>query len=213
MDRLDELIVFTTILDAGSLAGAARRLRRSPPSITRSLAAIEERAGVRLVQRTTRQLAPTEAGRRLAARARRLIADYHETIGREDEKLRTELRGLLRITAPTLFGRWHVTPIVASFLDLHPRIRIELVLTNRNLDLIKEGLDLAVRTAKRSRSCDPPRRSSSSCAVCEPRISRSTGPPANAEGSAGARNRFQFASAFSGGVAVWRPGPGPRHPP
>jgi DNA-binding transcriptional LysR family regulator len=72
-------------------------------------------------------------------------ADYHETIGAEGEKLKTELRGLLRITAPTLFGRWHVTPIVANFLDLHPHIRIEVVLTNRNPDLIKEGFDLAVR--------------------------------------------------------------------
>jgi DNA-binding transcriptional LysR family regulator len=145
MDRLDELIVFTTILDAGSLAGAARRLRRSPPSVTRSLAAIEQRAGVRLVQRTTRQLAPTDAGRRLAARARQLIADYREAMGRGDEQRKTELRGLLRITAPTLFGRWHLTPIVASFLDLYPGIRVELVLTNQNLDLIKDGLDVAVR--------------------------------------------------------------------
>jgi DNA-binding transcriptional LysR family regulator len=145
MDRFDELIVFTTILNAGSLSGAARRLRRSPPSVTRSLAAIEERAGVRLVQRTTRWLAPTEAGRRLAERARRLIADYGAVMGTEDKQPKSELRGLLRVTAPTLFGRWHVTPIVMSFLDLHPGVRVELVLTNHNLDLVKEGLDVAVR--------------------------------------------------------------------
>jgi DNA-binding transcriptional LysR family regulator len=144
MDRLDELIVFTAILDAGSLAGAARQLRRSAPSVTRSLAAIERRAGIRLVQRTTRQLAPTDAGRRLATRARRLIADYGDAMDRRDER-KTELRGVLRITAPTLFGRWHVTPIVGSFLDLHPEMRVELVLTNRNLDLIKDGLDVAIR--------------------------------------------------------------------
>lgn len=145
MDRFDELMVFTAILDAGSLAGAARRLRRSAPSVTRSLAAIERRAGIRLVQRTTRQLAPTDAGRRLATRARQLIADYGEAMDRGDEQRKTELRGVLRITAPTLFGRWHVTPIVGSFLDLHPEMRVELVLTNRNLDLIKEGLDVALR--------------------------------------------------------------------
>jgi DNA-binding transcriptional LysR family regulator len=152
MDRLDELIVFTTILDAGSLAGAARRLRRSPPSVTRSLAAIEQRAGARLVQRTTRQLAPTDAGRRLAARARQLIADYREAMGRGDEQRKTELRGMLRITAPTLFGRWHITPIVTSFLDLHSGIRVELVLTNHNLDLIKDGLDVAVRIGPQTKA-------------------------------------------------------------
>lgn len=148
MDRIDELIVFTVILDAGSLVAAARRLRRSSPAVTRSLAALEQRVGVRLVQRTTRQLAPTEAGRRLASRARQLLADYGEAIGRVDEHQDVPLRGLLRVTAPSLFGRSHVTPIVANFLDAHPGIRIELVLTNRILDLVEEGLDIAVRIGR-----------------------------------------------------------------
>src|SRR5262249_15271449 len=133
------------ILDTGSLAGAARQLRRSPPSVTRSLAAIEERMGVRLVQRTTRRLAPTVAGRRLAERARRLIADYRATVGARGKPQKTELRGLIRTTAPTLFGRWHVTPMIMSFLDLHPGVQAELVLTNHNLDLVKEEVDVAVR--------------------------------------------------------------------
>jgi DNA-binding transcriptional LysR family regulator len=145
MDRIDELIVFTTIIEAGSLIAAARRLRRSSPAVTRSLAALEQRVGMRLIQRTTRQLAPTDAGRRLASRARQLLADYREAIGKGGENRDVTLRGLLRVTAPSLFGRWHVTPIVASFLDAHPGIRIELVLTNRNLDLVEEGLDIAVR--------------------------------------------------------------------
>jgi len=76
MDRLDELAVLVTIVDEGSLAAAARRLRRSAPSITRVLAALEERAGARLLERTTRHLAPTEAGLALAARGRALLADY-----------------------------------------------------------------------------------------------------------------------------------------
>src|SRR5262245_5439634 len=152
MDRLEELVVFTTILDAGSLAAAARRLRLSPPSVTRSLATLEERIGVRLVERTTRQLAPTDAGRRLAERARQLSADYAEAIGREKKHRNAPLQGLLRITAPTLFGRWHVAPLVARFLDTHPGIRIEMVLTNLDLDLIKERLDAAVRLGPRSDS-------------------------------------------------------------
>ena len=81
MDRLDELIVLTAILDAGSLAGAARRLRRSPPAVTRSLAALEVRVGARLVQRTTRQLTPTASGRRLASQARQVLTDYEQAVG------------------------------------------------------------------------------------------------------------------------------------
>lgn len=145
MVRLDELLVFTTILDAGSLAEAARRLRRSSPAVTRSLAALEDRIGVRLVQRTTRKLAPTEAGRQLATSARKLLAEYSEATGDVSANLDAPLQGLLRVTAPSLFGRWHVTPLVTSFLQAHPGIRIELVLTNSTLDLIEEGFDVAVR--------------------------------------------------------------------
>lgn len=145
MDRLDELVVFTTILDAGSLAGAARRLRRSPPAVTRSLAALEERVGARLLQRTTRQLTPTASGRRLATRARQLLGDYEQALGMANENQDAPLNGLLRVTAPSLFGRWHIAPIVSSFLKAHPGVRVELVLTNRNLDLIEGSLDVAVR--------------------------------------------------------------------
>lgn len=145
MDRLDELRVFTAILDAGSLAAAARQLRRSPPAVTRSLATLEERAGVRLIQRTTRQLSATEAGRRLASRARELLAHYAQALNRVTERGEAPLQGLLRVTAPVPFGTWHVTPLVASFLDAHPGMRIELVLSNANVDLIKERFDVAVR--------------------------------------------------------------------
>ena len=142
MDRLDELEIFIAILDSGSLAGAGRKLRRSPPAVTRALTALESRLGTRLVERTTRQLAPTEAGRRLAEQARRLLMDYDAAV-REDAA--APLRGLLRVTAPAVFGRRHVTPVVNSYLDRYPAMRVELVLNDRNLDLIEEGLDVAVR--------------------------------------------------------------------
>lgn len=145
MDRLDELVVFTTILDAGSLAAAARRLRRSPPAITRSLAALEGRVGARLFQRTSRQLTPTAAGRRIAARARQLLGDYEQTIDMAEENRDSPLHGLLRVTAPLLFGRWHIAPLIRSFLNAHPGVRAELVLTNRDLNLVEESLDVAVR--------------------------------------------------------------------
>ena len=123
MDRLDELAVFVAVLDSGSLVGAARRLRRSPPSVTRALSALEVRLGARLIERTTRKLTPTEIGSRVATDARRALAAYAEAIRPGAE---ISPRGLLRITAPLIFGRRHVTPAVASFLDLYPAMRAEL---------------------------------------------------------------------------------------
>lgn len=142
MDRLDELAIFVAIVEAGSLAGAARRLKRSRPAVTRALASLEERAGARLIARSTRRLAPSDAGRELVVTARRLLADYEASLGNAAV---APVRGLLRITAPFAFGRRHVTPLVAEFLDRHPEVQVELVLADRNLDLIDEDLHLAVR--------------------------------------------------------------------
>src|SRR4051794_37458203 len=112
MDRLDELAVFAAIVECGSLAAAGRRLRRSPPAVTRALAALEGRLGARLLERTTRKLAPTEAGRHLAEHARRLLGQYDEAMREAGGD--QPLRGLLRVTAPLVFGRKHVTPVVNS---------------------------------------------------------------------------------------------------
>ena len=142
VDRLDELAAFVAILDEGSLAAAGRRLRRSPPAMTRALAALEERVGGRLVERTTRRLTATAEGRRIGDRARQLLAGYDETVR---ESAPGPLRGELRVTAPEVFGRRHVTPIVSSFLDAHPGITIDLVLDDRGLDMVADGLDVAVR--------------------------------------------------------------------
>ncbi|MGB6352474.1 MAG: LysR family transcriptional regulator [Steroidobacteraceae bacterium] len=142
MDRLDELTIFVAIVEAGSLVGASRRLRRSPPVVTRALGALEDRIGLRLVERTTRRLAPTEAGHELAEKARALIAGYEEALL---GVARAPIRGILRITAPVQFGRRHVAPVVSDFLNEYPELRVELSLNDRNLDLIEEGLDLAVR--------------------------------------------------------------------
>jgi DNA-binding transcriptional LysR family regulator len=142
MDRFDELEVFVAILDAGSLSGAARRLRRSAPAVTRALAALEDRVGARLVERTTRRLAPTEAGLRLADMARAVLADYQDAVREEDSGA---LRGKLRITAPHVFGRRHVAPAIIEFLDLHPALHVDMVFNDHNLDLIEHGIDLALR--------------------------------------------------------------------
>ena len=142
MDRLDELAIFVRIVEEGSLARAASRLRRSPPAVTRALAALEDRIGLRLIDRTTRRLAPSEAGRALYDTARTLVADYEAaTAGAPD----APVRGLLRITAPVQFGRRHIAPIVGRFLDTHDGVEVELLLGDRNIDLIEEGVDIALR--------------------------------------------------------------------
>ncbi|TFZ50577.1 LysR family transcriptional regulator [Serratia proteamaculans] len=142
MDRLDELAIFVAVIQHGSLAAAGRKLRRSAPAVTRAIASLEQRFGARLVERTTRRLAPTEAGLRLAERAHLLLHEYQAAVL---DTADTQLSGLLRITSPVLFGRKHVAPVVMAFLDLYPQMQIEMVLNDRNLDLIDEGLDVAVR--------------------------------------------------------------------
>jgi DNA-binding transcriptional LysR family regulator len=144
MDRLDELRLFVAILDAGSLAGAARRLGHSPPVVTRSLAALEDRLGVRLLERSTRRSRPTAAGERLAVQARHLLGDYDAALA-EAAGDAAAPRGPLRIAAPLVFGRRHVAPLVAEFLAAQPRVTAELVLSDRYADLLEEGLDVALR--------------------------------------------------------------------
>lgn len=142
MDRIEELEILIAILEAGSLAGAARKLRRSPPAVTRALAALEQRIGARLVERTTRRLAPTETGRHLGEQARRVLADYASAVTQD---VTAPPRGVLRVTAPTVFGTRHVAPVIGSFLDTYPEVRVELLLDDRNIDLIEEGVDVALR--------------------------------------------------------------------
>jgi DNA-binding transcriptional LysR family regulator len=142
LDRLDELAVLVAVVEQGSLVGAARRLRRSAPAVTRALAALEHRVGARLIERTTRRLSATEAGRTLADQSRALLSGYDEAV---TDISPAPVRGLLRITAPVQFGRRHVAPIVSAFLRKFPESQVELVLHDRYLDLIEEALDVAVR--------------------------------------------------------------------
>lgn len=144
MDRIDELRLLLAILDGGSLAEAGRRLRLSPPAVTRAVAGLEERLGLRLFDRTTRRLTPTEAGRRLADHARRLVADYGEAMAEAAGEAGAP-RGRLRIAAPLVFGRRHVAPVVTGFLAAQPEVTAELILSDRSVDLVEEGIDVAIR--------------------------------------------------------------------
>jgi DNA-binding transcriptional LysR family regulator len=206
VDRLDELAIFAAIVETGSLAAAGRRLRRSPPAVTRALASLEERAGVRLVERTTRRLAPTEAGRELAEEARRLVGDYDTALTKFAD---APIRGLVRITAPVVFGRRHVTPIVASFLDRHPATEVELVLNDRNIDLIDNDIHVAVRIGPLADSTLVARRVGSvrRILVAAPAYLERRGTPASPADLAGHDAIFGLPQR---GGDEWRFGPGER---
>ncbi|MCX7311656.1 MAG: LysR family transcriptional regulator [Hyphomicrobiales bacterium] len=144
MDRIDSVAVFTEVAERGSFADAARHLNRSPAAITRAVAELEARLGVRLLNRTTRAVSVTEPGQRFLAGARRVLADLAEieqaAIGQGSAP-----RGELRVTAPIVFGRRHVMPLVTDFLAQFPEVSVRLALLDRPADLVEEGLDAAIR--------------------------------------------------------------------
>lgn len=144
MDRLRALEVVVAVAEAGSLAAAARRLQLSPPSVTRIVAALEGRLGVRLLQRTTRRVQLTEAGRVYVAAAERVLGEL-EAAERALAGEAMEPSGRLVIGGPTTFGRLHLAPVVAAFLDRHPAVSCRLVLVDRVVSLVEEGIDVTLR--------------------------------------------------------------------
>ncbi len=146
MDRIDAMKVFVAALDEGSLAGAARRLRRSPAAVSRAIAFLEAHVGVELLHRTTRSLKLSEAGKRYAEACRRVLSDLEEAdILAAGE--RAAPRGLLTITAPVAAGEDIVRPIVDGFMDMFPAVDVRLYFLDRPANLIDEGIDLALRIA------------------------------------------------------------------
>jgi len=144
MDRMDDLAAFLAVVEKGSQAAAARHLRRSLQSIGRSLAALERGLGVELVRRTTRWSNPTEAGLAFYHRVRPAFMEIREA-RLETASRRTEPSGLLKIGAPTLFAPVFVAPAICDFMERFPQIEVELKTSDRQADLLVEGLDLAVR--------------------------------------------------------------------
>ena len=144
MDRLANMTVFVAVADGGSFSAAARRLRRSPAAVTRAVADLETALGVRLLDRTTRAVHLTDAGERFLPGAQRLLADLAE-VEQAAAGLGSAPRGELRITAPIVFGRRHVLPLVTEFLARYPDVNARLDLTDRSVDLVEDGLDVAIR--------------------------------------------------------------------
>lgn len=146
MDRIDAMNAFVAVVDAGGFSSAARQLGRSAASMTRAVAFLEDRLGVQLFQRTTRTVKLTETGERYLADCRRILGDLNES-----ERLaageRASPKGILSITAPATFGRLHVRPIVDSFLDAHADVQARLFLLDRVVNVVDEGIDVAIRIA------------------------------------------------------------------
>ena len=144
MDRLKAMATFVRIIDTGSLSAAAEVSGQSAASVVRTLAALEKHLGVRLLNRNTRRLALTDEGAEFLAWSRRILAEFDEIEHNFDAR-RHSPGGLLRITAPIEFGRRYVAPLVNEFLASHPAMRIELSLLDHMVDLLEDGLDLAIR--------------------------------------------------------------------
>jgi len=147
MSNDSDMHVFTAVVTAGSFAGAAKKLAMTPSGVSRRIGRLEERLGVRLLNRTTRQLSMTDAGDRYQQRAAQIITDIEEA-EREASELQAAPRGRLRITAGMTYGFHRLMPLVPDFLMEYPEIEIDLILLDRMVDLVGEGFDIAFRTGQ-----------------------------------------------------------------
>jgi DNA-binding transcriptional LysR family regulator len=144
MDRLDAMQAFVAVADLRGFAPAARKLGLSPSGVTRLVAALEQRLGARLLQRTTRKVALTDVGTRYLERVRRILADVEEAESSAEGE-RTRPSGRLVVSAPIGFGRLHVSPVMSRYLARYPEVSAELRLSDRMINLVEDGVDLAVR--------------------------------------------------------------------
>lgn len=144
MDKFRALQVFVKVADCRGFAAAARDLNMSPPSVTRAISMLEDQLGTRLFVRTTRTVRLTESGQRFLEDSRRILLELEEA---EDAAVGSHAapQGELRITAPVLFGRMFVTPILGEFLNQYPQVSAHTLFVDRVVNLIDEGLDIAIR--------------------------------------------------------------------
>lgn len=147
MDRLHLMSVYVAVVEAEGFAGGARKLHMSPPAVTRAIAALEERLGVKLLNRTTRYVRMTEAGQKYYEDAKRIIALADEA---DDAALgiHAEPRGQLAVTASVLFGRLHVMPGIIEYLRRYPAVEINALFVDRVVNMLEEGVDVAIRIAE-----------------------------------------------------------------
>jgi len=147
MDTLTAMKVFCSVVENDSLAGASRTLNVSPSVVSKQLSGLEDRLGVRLLNRTTRRVSLTEVGSAYYERCKRILADVDEAEIAVSQA-HSAPRGLLKLTAPTTFAHRHVAPHLPEFLDRYPEVEVQLLVNDRVVDLVDEGIDLAIRIAQ-----------------------------------------------------------------
>ena len=144
MDRFHQLQVYVAVAEEEGFAAAARRLQLSPPAVTRAVASLEDTLGVKLLDRSTRYVRATEAGRRYLQDARQILAGL-ESADEAAAGINAEPRGHLAVTAPVMFGRLFVMPGIVDYLTHYPAMEVEAVFLDRSVNLLEEGLDVGVR--------------------------------------------------------------------
>jgi DNA-binding transcriptional LysR family regulator len=147
MDRFQEMQAFAAVVDAGSFVGASDALTMSKAAVSRQIAELETRLGVRLLHRTTRKLSLTEEGEVFYARCRELLGGLAEAEAEVTARSGQAL-GVLKVSAPVSFGLLHLAGLWAGFMAAHPNVSLEVMLSDRMVDLVEEGFDVAVRIAR-----------------------------------------------------------------
>ena len=204
MDNVKAMRLFLTVVQAGSLSGAGRQSGFSPASVSRQITALEDDLGVRLLNRTSRRLSLTEAGQVYLEHAERLLQDIDE-LRDAVSQMAVKPRGTLRIQSRISLGTQHVAPLIPTFLALYPDLKIDLWLTDNDLDLTEHGIDLAIRTGNLSDSTLIGRRLASSPRVicASPEYWAEHGKPATPEALMD-HNCLTYRFEFGTAAALWQ---------
>ncbi len=144
MDRLQTLEMFVAVADKGGFAAAAKALRVSPPTVTRGIGELERRLGVSLFHRSTRAVSLTDDGASFLPNARQILTNVQDA-ERQVSGAQSQPRGQFYVTAPVMFGRLHVLPVIAMMLEQHEHLDVRMMLIDRNVRIVEEGIDVAVR--------------------------------------------------------------------
>ena len=204
MDNVKAMRLFLTVVQTGSLSGAGRQSGFSPASVSRQITALEDDLGVRLLNRTSRRLSLTEAGQVYLEHAERLLHDIDE-LRDAVSQMAVKPRGTLRIQSRISLGTQHVAPLIPTFLALYPDLKIDLWLTDNDLDLTEHGIDLAIRTGNLSDSTLIGRRLASSPRVicASPEYWAEHGKPATPEALMD-HNCLTYRFEFGTAAALWQ---------
>lgn len=204
MDNVKAMRLFLTVVQTGSLSGAGRQSGLSPASVSRQITTLEDDLGVRLLNRTSRRLSLTEAGQVYLEHAERLLQDIDE-LRDAVSQMAVKPRGTLRIQSRISLGTQHVAPLIPTFLALYPDLKIDLWLTDNDLDLTEHGIDLAIRTGNLSDSTLIGRRLASSPRVicASPEYWAEHGKPATPEALMD-HNCLTYRFEFGTAAALWQ---------